>query len=916
MSNTLSLRRWLLPSLLLCTASCTTCDAPSPGDAGVDAGQDDLPLDVRLGDGEVRCGVITQESELIGGDGAYGQVGDYKCLNRDIQFIVQGSDNPVGIAAGGGTLIDVDLVRPEGEPGQDTFREWVVAVGANEVDVDHIEILDDGRSGGQAILRVEGTPAPLSVAPQVALLAQDVIGRVRTDYVLHADSTAIEIRTTFLNEGDDQVFNLLFADAIAIGAASPTLNTQSGFAYAEAFAEVPFASTGGTGDVSYAFTCSAGNDMTLPFDAIGVKVTICSDDSIIVQEGSDTRWLFVGDGDIASVAEQAWALHGTDLVTLSGSVSTSTGAAAGDASVVVLQGEGDARHAISQAFVDDDGRFSLAVPAGDYEVVAHMFRGARAPAVNVTATADTDVGALVLSEVGSVEVTTDFTSLDMQPLDALPAKLMLVPTDQAALVDEDLGEWSRSGSQHVSVSADGSFVVDGIPVGAYRLYVSRGFEFTRHEEDVVVTAGGTVQVDAHLHHVLDTGGLVATEFHQHSLGSLDADVPTSVRVLENAAEGVEFASSTEHDNVVDFRPFVEHWGIEHALTVVAGSEVSYQGIGHFNVYPYDLDNVDPKDVSGVDVWWQKNVVDLFADVRVMAGDPIVQINHPRDGTAALFAAMRLDPSNATRVVRDAPSLPTLPSDVYEAWPTDFEAIEVNREVGQPEQFHADYDATLSDNAVRAPEDIAVLHDYFALLGAGMHVAAMGNSDSHHPFGGIGSPRSFVAVDDDTSFPLSVDAVRDGIREQHVFVGDGCLLELLVDGGRRSGVGDALSVDDVANLQVRLQAPPYVGMEHVELYINGRAQPLVVQDGALVVDDGGDLRAAVDTLADNDVVQAAAALDLGAITDDTVLLVVARGDSGAQPTGSGDALCYSAPVYIDVDNNGWTGWHAATQTLLP
>src|SRR6185503_10623828 len=115
-------------------------------------------------------------------------------------------------------------------------------------------------------------------------------------------------------------------------------------------------------------------------------------------------------------------------------------------------------------------------------------------------------------------------------------------------------DFEAGGATRYAVTNNGVFDVDVAP-GAYTAYVTRGFEFTRFEAaDVVVEPGATTTIEATIAHVLDTTGLVGAEFHQHCLGSIDAQVPVATKVMENAAEGVEFAASTDHDVVTDFQP--------------------------------------------------------------------------------------------------------------------------------------------------------------------------------------------------------------------------------------------------------------------------------------------------------------------------------------------------------------------------
>ena len=68
--------------------------------------------------GTLKLKQITEVSELIGGPTAYGKVGDYLLQNEKIKVIVQGFDRHIGAQPYGGAVLDADLVRPAGAPGQ------------------------------------------------------------------------------------------------------------------------------------------------------------------------------------------------------------------------------------------------------------------------------------------------------------------------------------------------------------------------------------------------------------------------------------------------------------------------------------------------------------------------------------------------------------------------------------------------------------------------------------------------------------------------------------------------------------------------------------------------------------------------------------------------------------------------------
>ncbi len=909
-------------------SNCTCDNAPPPVSAA------HLDLDVLLGPGEVRCGPITKASELIGGPAAYAQVGHaFRCGNALIRFVVQDGVRPVGNSVEGGTLIDVDRAGDdEAVDGEDTFREFVPLMGFSETHVEEITVVNDGTNGEPGVIRVSGTPTTITLAPAAAALDKHLQGRTFTDYILEKDSDTIKVTTTFENAGENALFGITGADFLAFGGATPPLTPNRGFGDVPLFSQVDFivGTRGKSSNIAY--VCD-NKEMTIPLVESGATVGFC-DELNINAEGSFTRFLVVGDGSAESVARRAFELRGIATGTVSGSVDGAGSAFRGasaeadldvveDVVVTALTGalDDDGSHAVNEARVGRDGRFSITLPPGDYQLIAHVpsTTGARAArsaavAVSVVEGADTASASLALGASGRIVVDTEFVGADA----LLAAKLTLVPLDATQQPARDiLHDYSEHGSRY-AVSADGHFDVD-VPPGRYRLLVSRGFEFSRHDEEVDVEAGATVDVDAVVERVIDTNGFLAGEFHQHSLGSIDAVVPVPIKVLENAAEGIEVAVATDHDNIVDFDPFVDVLGLADQLIAFPGEEVSYQGIGHFNAFPFVIDPADPFRDIGSRMWWLKTVPQMFRDIRAAAGgDAIVQLNHPRsDQGQGSLASLNFDPSNGARIPRDDPSTPTFPVNVYRAWSPAFDAIEVNTNLGDASQFTADR-AALHALAEDNPTNVPVLADWFGLMGAGLTPAAMGNSDTHRMNNGVGYPRTYIFTGTDDPTTLTREQLMATIRAQKTAIAEGCLLTLEVDGAPRMGHGDLLAASEGAQLTARLQAPPHVTVSRLELYVNGVAQTLSSSaQGQLGVDAAGvlslPLANVVDTTSTN---RLRAHIDDLVLDEDSVVVVVEKGGSGLDPTGGGSVVCVSPAAYVDVDGDGeFAPWLAATEQVL-
>jgi hypothetical protein len=113
-------------------------------------------------DGGASAALVTNRAQLIGGDRALGDVGDYVIENDRIRLIVQKPGFSRGFGVYGGSLIDADLRRPSetgtsGEaPGNDQFGELFPAFFVQAVDVSTVFVSADGKDGGPARITAVG----------------------------------------------------------------------------------------------------------------------------------------------------------------------------------------------------------------------------------------------------------------------------------------------------------------------------------------------------------------------------------------------------------------------------------------------------------------------------------------------------------------------------------------------------------------------------------------------------------------------------------------------------------------------------------------------------------------------------------------------------------------------------------------
>ncbi len=378
-------------------------------------------------------------------------------------------------------------------------------------------------------------------------------------------------------------------------------------------------------------------------------------------------------------------------------------------------------------------------------------------------------------------------------LGVVPARILVRGIDGTP--DPDWGEDPSDGASLNVIHSDR----DGeraIPPGRYRVAVTRGFEYTMGESDVIVREGKTAVVEDEIERVVDTSGWIAADLHVHAVPSPDAPTLLSDRVRALAAAGVEVAVATDHNAVTDYGPAIRELGLDRWLASIVGDEVTTRGVlfGHFNVFPLAVGS----EPLAFDHVVPATIVSLARAAPPADQAKVVQLNHPRMGSIGYFELSRFDPRDVAAWRQRAPLVDP-----------GFDAIEV---------FNGDDYAKL-DNVER------VMRDWFALLDTGARITATGNSDSHKlTYHECGVPRNLVRVGDDD--PTRLDARRfvDALRAGRVVVSSGPFITLEIAG---HGAGESAPAGE-QEVHVTVQAPAWVDVSRVEVVRRGK--PLHVWAG--------------------------------------------------------------------------------------
>lgn len=368
---------------------------------------------------------ITARSELIGGPGALGEVGDFILENEKIRVIIQNTGYSRGFGIYGGSLIDADLVRPlaagdsSGGRGRDNFAELFPALFLKALRPTSIEAIQN--DDGSASVMVSGRPDHFvylaRLISDVGVPGEGLL--FRNEYRLEPGKRYVKITTTVINEGLAEVplgtglgallggdFTLPVGDVILFGAGNDVFAANAGFDLKYTLQSLyehppalpklpglitPFIATRGDG-VSYGFLSGVTSqdeayltkmdydgarvdDLLVPFSASAFLGAFYGAapaklDARGASGGrsvfSFTKYFIVGSGDVASVRDVEHEIRARVTGTFSGQVlNRLTHEPEAHVDVITFDAAGSP---YSQHTTDEDGRWRGHYEPGSYTV--------------------------------------------------------------------------------------------------------------------------------------------------------------------------------------------------------------------------------------------------------------------------------------------------------------------------------------------------------------------------------------------------------------------------------------------------------------------------------------------------------------------------------------------------------------------
>ncbi len=342
-----------------------------------------------------------------------------------------------------------------------------------------------------------------------------------------------------------------------------------------------------------------------------------------------------------------------------------------------------------------------------------------------------------------------------------------------------------------------------VPSGTYTLFITRGPEYEAVELPVTLDAGEERNITATLDRSVDTRGWLAADMHVHLARSFDSMLRIERRAVAMVSNGVEIIVPTDHNVSTDIAPTLTDLGYGPELVgSVVGNEFSFQD-GHAGAYPVPFDATAPN--GGAPIYQDPCTgtlvgVNCFHDVDAfpmmhaqVAGSTVVTLNHPYWAGADL--------GYFTNIAWGAGTANPLPAALRSAGL--FDAMEV-----------------LNGYQVGAAALNNLTADWFFLLGQGLRVTALGNSDTHKiNWVRSGWPRTWLRLANDRPGDTTGAALADAIRNGRAVASTGPFITFTADGAQ---IGDVVApkIPGRVTVAITVDAPGWITVDTVHVYVDG------------------------------------------------------------------------------------------------
>lgn len=375
---------------------------------------------------------------------------------------------------------------------------------------------------------------------------------------------------------------------------------------------------------------------------------------------------------------------------------------------------------------------------------------------------------------------------------AMPVHVLFEALDEGAEAT-----FERDASLKGHASGRTLYLLDGratvhVRPGRWRVIATRGTAWTLFTSSITVADGASETVEGTLRRVVAPAGWITADLHLHADPSPDSTVTLAERVASLVCNGVELAAATDHNRITDYREAVRTQSLGDEITVLAGDEMTSAGAalwGHFNAFPLPVPDAHTAPDDAVPWYFNRSPDEMFRRAREM-GASVVMVNHARMPPSIGY----LDLTHFEPATGAAGS----------GFSEGFDTLEV-------------FNGIWLETPDKVREGVV---DMAGLARRGMRVTAVGNSDSHRlVHEEAGYPRTWIYVGEGPRETLATRALA-GLRAGRTSVSAGPFVELTVEGQPMgSTVRPTLTMPARVRVHVRVSAPAWVPVEHVELWVD-------------------------------------------------------------------------------------------------
>lgn len=772
--------------------------------------------------------------ELPGGKEADGILGDYIIRNDKIEAVIGANRHlrrpnmSTFYGAGGvtpGNLFDLTI------RGADNDQLVIFTPSAQQGLVSLVRIVKDG-SDGEAVIET------------VVSAAQNKGLYKRHEYRLRDGWQGVLIVTTYRNESQKT-------------ASGSVADRWTRFDKTGSFSGIRWADAIDPADkAGYAYGWYSKNGFSAPPSQVSVKPG---------EEVSFARFIAVGNSPAEAVGLVA-AFQGLKTAPVKGTV-TAGGGALVTAAIAVKQDK-----ASVPAYVDDDGNVDLRLPLGSYQLTATAMGAGSAGVPFRIMKADAEASfSIKLPAVSAVS----FDIRDGQGR-SIPCKAQFLAINGTKT--PNLGpNWRAHGCMDQYHSETGAFQVPLDP-GEYEVVVTHGIEFSHLRQKIKLAVGKSAMVKGTLRRLVDTTGWVSADYHNHSTPSGDNVCGTDDRIINLAAEHIEFAPTTEHNRIYDWEPHIKKLGLEKEMKTVPGMELTGSG-AHFNSFP--LTPEPTKQDGGAPVHERDPRLNAINLRNWQGEEPArwIQINHPD-------MVFNFTDRNADgRADGGFIGLGNL-----------IDGIETENYSASTILSGVPYRVSL----YRGRERVWIQRQFvwLQLLNQGAPYVGVAVCDAHRVHGnGVGGWRMYMPSQSDNPWEIDWKENSRHAKEGRSILTTGPFLEVETGDGIKPG-GTARAVGSI-DLKIKVQCTDWIDINRIQILVNGRqwkSLNFTRQSHASWFGGG--------------VVKFDRTINVP-LSEDSHLIVVAIGEGLNLKTGYGSSgqaglepVAYHNPIFVDVDGSGF------------